>query len=144
MENVIYTARGLMYKPTNTTSSPSIHGLTDTRWGSAAKNAPANAGDAGLIPGWGGSPGGGHGSPPRVLAWRLPRTEGPGGLQPRGSQRVHTTEGARRSQFVLMMIQGPSRTAPDSRVSSLSIYKFLLSLPYNIFASPVHYFKTAS
>ena len=31
--------------------------------GSVAKNLPANAGDASLIPGWGRSPGGGNGNP---------------------------------------------------------------------------------
>ena len=30
--------------------------------GSVVKNPPGNAGDAGLIPGWGRCPGGGHGS----------------------------------------------------------------------------------
>ena len=39
-----------------------------------------NAGDAGLIPGSGRSPGGGHGNPLRILAWRIPWTEEPGGL----------------------------------------------------------------
>ena len=51
------------------------------------KNSPANAGDAGLIPRW---------RPlekemanhSRVLAWRIPRTKEPGGLQSMGSQRV--------------------------------------------------------
>ena len=50
------------------------------------KKRPANAGDAGdmgLIPGSGRSPGGGHGSPPSVLAWRIPWTEEPVGLQSR-------------------------------------------------------------
>ena len=52
--------------------------------GTAVKKRPANAGDAGdmgLIPGSGRSPGGGHGSPPSVLAWRIPWTEEPVGLQ---------------------------------------------------------------
>ena len=46
------------------------------------KNLPAHAGevrDMGLIPGWRGSPGGGSGS--SILAWRIPGTEEPGGLQ---------------------------------------------------------------
>ena len=38
------------------------------------KNPPANAGDAGLIPGSGGSPAGEHGNPLSVLAWRIPWT----------------------------------------------------------------------
>ena len=55
------------------------------------KNPPANAGDArdmGLIPGSGGSPGGGNGPHSSILAWSIPWTEEPGGLQSIGSQRV--------------------------------------------------------
>ena len=55
------------------------------------KNSPANAGeirDAGLIPGLGRSPGGGHGTHSSVLDWRIPWTEEPGGLRSTGSQRV--------------------------------------------------------
>ena len=52
---------------------------------------PANAGDirdVGAVPGFGRSPGGGHGSPLQYLAWRTPWTEEPGGPQSMGSQRV--------------------------------------------------------
>ena len=55
------------------------------------KNLPANAGDIrdmGLIPGLGRAPGGGHATQSRILAWRIPYTEEPGGLQSMGSQRV--------------------------------------------------------
>ena len=52
--------------------------------GSGVKNPPANAGDASLIPRSGRSPGD-HSS---ILAWELPWTEEPGGLQSMGSQRV--------------------------------------------------------
>ena len=55
------------------------------------KNMPANVRDirdVGLIPGSGRSPGGGHGNPLPHSAWRLPRTEEPGGLQSAGPQRV--------------------------------------------------------
>ena len=48
------------------------------------KNLPANAGDirdVGLIPGLGRFPGGGLGNPLNILAWRIPGTEEPGGLQ---------------------------------------------------------------
>ena len=40
------------------------------------KNLPANAGDRGSIPGWGRSPGEGHGNPLRILAWRIPMDSG--------------------------------------------------------------------
>ena len=49
------------------------------------KNPPVDAGatrDAGSIPGSGRSPGIGNGS---ILAWKIPWTEEPGGLQTMGS-----------------------------------------------------------
>ena len=55
------------------------------------KNLPANTGDIrdeGSIPGSGRHPGGGHGKPPNILDWRIPRTADPGGPQSIGSQRV--------------------------------------------------------
>ena len=51
---------------------------------SVVKNLPANAGDAGdmgLIPGSGRSPGGGNGTHSNILVWKIPWTEEPGGLQ---------------------------------------------------------------
>ena len=58
----------------------------------AVKNLSANAGyirDMGLIPGSGRVPGGGHGNPLLpTLAWRIPWTEEPGGLQSIGSKRI--------------------------------------------------------
>ena len=58
--------------------------------GSSDTQPPANAGDlrdAGLILGSRRSPGGRHGNP-HILAWRIPWTEEPGGLESIGSQRV--------------------------------------------------------
>ena len=55
------------------------------------KNPPDDAGDirdAGSIPGSGRSPGGGHGNPSSSLAWRIPWTKEPGGLQSMGSHKV--------------------------------------------------------
>ena len=59
------------------------------------KNQPANVGDerdVGSMPGSGRSPGGGNGNPLQycssILAWKIPRTEEPGGLQSMGSQIV--------------------------------------------------------
>ena len=51
-----------------------------------------NAGDLGLIPGLGRSPGEGNGNPLHILAWRIPWTEEPGGLQSMELQRVDMTE----------------------------------------------------
>ena len=53
------------------------------------KNLPANAGDlrdAGSIPGSRRPPGGGHGNHSSILAWRIPWTEEPCGLQSMGWQ----------------------------------------------------------
>jgi len=54
--------------------------------GSVVKNPPANAGDVGSIPGLGRSPEEGNGNPPSILAWEIPWTEEPGGLQSLGLQ----------------------------------------------------------
>ena len=54
------------------------------------KNLPASAGDVrgtGSIPGWGRFPGGRRGNP-RILAWRIPLPEEPGGLQSTGLHRA--------------------------------------------------------
>ena len=56
--------------------------------GSVIKNSPANAGDASSIPGLGRSPGQEMATHSSILAWRIPWTEEPGGLQSGGSQRV--------------------------------------------------------
>jgi len=45
-----------------------------------------NAADPGPIPGWGRSPGEGMATNSGILAWRIPWTEEPGGLQSMGSQ----------------------------------------------------------
>ena len=55
--------------------------------GLVVKNLSTGAGDAGLIPGSGRSPGGGNGS---VLAWEIPWTEEPGSLQSLGLQKSWT------------------------------------------------------
>ena len=56
--------------------------------GSGSKGSTCNAGGPGSTPELGRSPGDGNGFPLRILAWRIPWTEKPGGLQSMGSQRV--------------------------------------------------------
>ena len=56
--------------------------------GSDGKMSAYNAGDLGLIPGLGRSLGEGNATHSRILAWRIPWTEEPGGLQSVGSQRA--------------------------------------------------------
>ena len=48
--------------------------------GSDGKVSACSAGDPGLIPGLGRSPGEENGNPSSILAWEIPRTEEPGGL----------------------------------------------------------------
>ena len=52
------------------------------------KESACSEGDPGWIPGSGRSPGGGRGNLLSILAWRIPWTKEPGGLQFMGSQRV--------------------------------------------------------
>ena len=52
------------------------------------KNLPANAGDTGLIPGSGRSPGEKNGNPLSILVWEILWTEELGRLQSMGSQRI--------------------------------------------------------
>ena len=54
------------------------------------KNPPANAGDMGLIPGTGRFPGEGNGNPSSILAWDIPWTKEPGGLQSMGLKKSQT------------------------------------------------------
>ena len=56
--------------------------------GSDVKESSCNAGDLGSIPGSGRSPREGNDNPIQYLAWRIPWTEDPGGLQSMGLQRV--------------------------------------------------------
>ena len=60
---------------------------------SKVKNPPANAGDAGSVPGLGRFPVGNHLEKEMVthssiLAWKIPKAAEPGGLQSMESQRV--------------------------------------------------------
>ena len=56
--------------------------------GSHGKESAYNAGDPGMIPELGRSPGEGNVTHSNILARRIPWTEEPGGLQSMGSQRV--------------------------------------------------------
>ena len=64
--------------------------------GSVGKETAYSAGDTrvmGSIPGLGRSPGGGHGrGNSSILAWRIPWTEEPGGLQSIGHKELDTSE----------------------------------------------------
>ena len=60
----------------------------DFHGGSDGKESVYNAGNLGLIPGSGRSPGEGNTAHSSILAWRIPWTEESRGLQSTGSQRV--------------------------------------------------------
>ena len=62
-----------------------VMGIMGIPGGLVVKNPPANAGDVGSVPGSGRSPGKGNGNS-SILAWRIPCTEEPGGLQSMGLQ----------------------------------------------------------
>ena len=62
--------------------------LAPVRCSSDGKESAGNAGDPGLIPGWGRSSGEGNATHSSILAWKIPWTEEPGGLQSMGSRRV--------------------------------------------------------
>ena len=56
--------------------------------GTSGKEPAASAGDVRDMGSISGSPGGGHSKTLHILAWRIPWTEGPGGLVSTGLQRV--------------------------------------------------------
>ena len=63
--------------------------------GSVGKEPVCNAedaGDVGSIPGLERFPGGGHGNPLHILAWKIPWTEELGELQSIGRKELDTTE----------------------------------------------------
>ena len=73
------------------------------------KNTPAKAGGAGLIPGRKRSPGGGKdlleeemATRSSILAWEIPRTEKPGGLQSMRSQRVKHNSVTKEQQQIVV------------------------------------------
>ena len=57
-------------------------------YSSDGKESACNAEDPGSIPGLGTSPGEEMATHSSILAWRIPWTEGPHGLQSKGLQRV--------------------------------------------------------
>ena len=72
---------------------------------------PADAGDVkdtSSVPGSERSPGGGNGNPLQYLAWRIPWTEGPGGLQSTGLQRVRHDRATKQQhslQYTLILLR---------------------------------------
>ena len=66
--------------------------------GSEGKESACNTGDPGSIPGLGRCLEKGLATHSIILAWRIPWTEEPGGLQSMGSQELDTAEQLSRAQ----------------------------------------------
>ena len=84
---------GMVPAITATTTATSLCCSAPVQVALVVRNLPADANqgdirDEGLIPGLGRSPGTGNGDPLSILAWRIPWTEEPGGLQSTGWERV--------------------------------------------------------
>ena len=87
----------LQYSGLENSTDYTGHGVTRVRhnWvtfafpgGLDSKESACREGDTGSVPGLGRSPGEGNTTHSSILAWRMPRTEKPGGIQSTGSQRV--------------------------------------------------------
>ena len=63
-------------------------GIKDLSGGSDGKESACNAGDPGSIPVWEGPLEKEMATHSSILAWKIPWTEEPGGLQSNGLQRV--------------------------------------------------------
>ena len=90
------------------------------------KNPPIKAGDTGPIPELGRSPREGNGTNSSILAWEMPWTEGPGGLQFMGLQRVVPDLVTKQQQQCERKIV-KKKKSPDnsgSRISCLTLSPF--------------------
>ena len=85
--------------------------------GSVVKNPPANAGDAGSVPGSGRSPGGGNATPSYILAWEDAWTEESGRLLSMESQRVghdlRTEHGHTQMQLEIIILSEVNQKEKD-------------------------------
>ena len=113
--------------------------------GSDSKESACNVGDSGLIPGSGRFPGGGYGNHSSILAWRVPWTEEPDGLQSMGSQRVGHDWAANTHTFFYFLFNFSLEWFSSSylgfsvlplSVSLTRLEKFLASISSNRFSVP--------
>ena len=61
------------------------------QWVKKSACKAGDTGDLGLIPGWEYPLGEELATPSSILAWEIPQTEEPGGIQSMGSQELDTT-----------------------------------------------------
>ena len=95
--------------------------------GSVVKNLPTNARDLGSIPGLGRSPREGSSS---TLAWEIPWTQDPGGLQCMGSQRVREDLALKQQTAILKTV-----------TISLNCYQFQSYFPVKRLSITFTYFS---
>ena len=88
----------------------------------------------GLIPGLGRSPGGGQATHSSTLAWRIPWTGEPGGLQSMGLQRVGHDKVTAAAAYCILLL-------PESEASLGTLFKNLESMILSKFAIVVFVFS---
>ena len=88
------------------------------------KEPPANAADVrdmGSVPGLGQSPGGGHGNPLQILAWRIPWTEEPGwGTRVHGVIQSWTGLERLNTHALRPLFGRPEHVKEEGKMSSLN------------------------
>ena len=89
-----------------------------------------DAGDTGLIPGWERSLKNKMATHSSVLAWRIPWSEKPGGLQSMGSHRAHTHTLRSVSLKARLLILPPWTTCNSSKVVLSPASRSLLRLAF--------------
>ena len=88
--------------------------------GTVLKSPYANAGDTGLIPRLGRSPGGGNGNSLQYSCWDIPWTEEPGGQQSMGSQTFGHDLGAKQQvsiQWPLLVVFAYSKGTTEDEMA---------------------------
>ena len=101
--------------------------------GSEVKASASNPGDLGSIPGLGRSPGEGNGNHFSILAWRIPWTEKPGGLQSTGSQRVGHDWATSPSPSPLFMVELSHPYMTTGKTVALTTGTFVYKVVFLLF-----------
>ena len=102
-------------------------------WWLSSKDLPA--GGLSLIPGWGRSPGGGHGNPLHYSCLGIPWTEEPGRLQSLRSQRVRHDLAIEHEYAQLTVVAVLYVTSPGL-ICCINGSLYLL-IPFSCFVTPV-------
>ena len=95
------------------------------------KNLPANAGDvrdADLIPGWGRSPGGGHGTPRQYSCLGNAMDRGLVGYSPRGRKELDMTEATEHTRTPHAQASALPAAAPGTALGGFLLYSVARNL----------------